>query len=151
MKREDALDALEVVMKRKWEDAKKAFDRSHAGATSDQARAESKYDTRGLEESYLANGLAKAVSEYEVALADLDSCRTLKPKAQVGVGALIRCEGEAEMVSFLLSRSGGGIEAAVAGEEITVITPESPLAQKLMGLTEGERISAPPFKILEVL
>jgi len=142
MNKEEAVAALSVVVKSKWEDAKKAFDTSRAGATSDQSKQEGKYDTRSVEEAYLAHGLANAVVEYEKALADLENCRQLEATPEVSVGSLICCKRDGEGVSFLLSHSGGGIEAEVNGEEVIIITPESPLAKKLLSKAAGERAGA---------
>ena len=41
---------------------------SHAEATAEENRAENKYDTRGLEASYLAAGQANKVAEIEQSL-----------------------------------------------------------------------------------
>ena len=150
MQRVRALDALEVVIRKKWEDANSAFERTKAGANSDEVRQESKYDTRGLEESYLAHGLANAAEGYLEALGDLNACRTAAITETISLGSLIHCRNGGGSIYFLLSRSGGGIEAVLDGEEVTIITPESPLAKKLMGKKKGEHLATPPFTISSV-
>jgi len=148
MTKSDAVAALREVLTQKWGDAKRAFDSSRAGATSEQSKSEGKYDTRGLEESYLAHGLSKAVIEYEKALSDLESCANLPPTQVVSIGSLVRCSRDNEYVSFLLSYSGGGAESEVDGEEVTIITPESPLAKMLLGKRDNDRVSA--FMVVEI-
>lgn len=151
MTKQEALNALTEVITEKWEDAKKSFQRSKSSATSDEVRQESKYDTRGLEESYLAHGLAKAVQDYEMALSHLNEVKLSPSTEQVSLGSFIQCRsGSGEILSFLLSSSGGGIEAEVSEESVTIITPESPLAQSLLGKEKGDPLSTPPFKILKV-
>lgn len=148
MDRNLAVDALRASLNEKWESAKKAFEVSHAGATSEQSKQEGKYDTRGLEESYLANGLSQSVREFQKAIVDFESCVKIQPKDEVGIGSLVSGERDGESVSFFLSYSGGGVEAEVEGEEVTIITPESPLAKQLMGKKVGDRAGA--LKIVEV-
>ena len=46
----------------------KAARASHAEATHEQSKAESKYDTRGLEASYLARGQSRQLAETEQAI-----------------------------------------------------------------------------------
>ena len=41
---------------------------AHAEATHEQSRAENKYDTRGLEASYLARGQSQQAAEIEAAV-----------------------------------------------------------------------------------
>ena len=152
MTKEQALDALEATIKEKWQDAKKAFDTSRASVTSDQSKQESKYDTRGLEESYLAHGLAQSVMDLEEALSHLNTCRMSARSETVQLGSLIHCRGtQGQSIYFLLSSSGGGIEAESEGNEVTIITPESPLAKNLTGKVSGESISTPSFTIKEIL
>ena len=43
----------------------KAAHAAHAEATHEQSKAENKYDTRGLEASYLARGQSKQAAELE--------------------------------------------------------------------------------------
>ena len=112
------------------------------GATHVEAKAESKWDTCGLEQSYLARGLAK---QYEKLAGQVDDLRTFKPADYSGraidVGALIETETDGFKDVFFLLYCGGGIEVQVDGREITVITPESPVGAALMGKKEGKTYS----------
>ncbi len=146
-----ALDALETVLKSKWQTAHDAFEASKAGATSGEVKQESKYDTRGLEASYLAHGLANAVTEYEAALADLNTCRLAPMTSTISIGSLIHCTTKTgHPVYFLLSKSGGGIEAPFQESDVTIITPTAPLAKALLGKSSGDSTISPAFKILNV-
>lgn len=146
----EALDALDAILQKKWKEAKQAFENSRASATGEAVKQESKYDTRGLEEAYLAHGLANAVVEYEQAINDLNACRIATITKSARLGSLIECKREGQSVYFVISASGGGIEAETNGHEVTIITPESPLAKKLLNLSAGDRISSPAFKIEKV-
>ena len=48
---------------------------SHEEATAEENRAENKYDTRGLEASYLAAGQASKVAELEAAIGAFENLK----------------------------------------------------------------------------
>src|SRR5882672_4990061 len=50
----------------------RAAQASRAEATHEQSKAESKYDTRGLEASYLARGQSKQAAELETSIAEFE-------------------------------------------------------------------------------
>ena len=117
-----------------------------AGATDEQNKAENKYDTRGLELSYLAAGQGRKIAEAE---ATLEQFRTLAlrdfgPLDPIDLSALITLESgpaaDPPALYFLAPR-GGGTEVRCAGRAVLVITPQSPLGQELLGRRTGERIS----------
>ena len=113
-----------------------------AGATHAEARAETKWDTCGLEQSYLARGHAR---QFETLARQVEELRAFiapsfngKP---IGIGALIEVESDGEPLVFFLLSCGGGVEIMVDGREITVITPESPVGSALAGKKQGEAYS----------
>jgi hypothetical protein len=112
------------------------------GATHAEAKAETKWDTCGLEQSYLARGLAK---QFEQLAGQVDDLRTFKPADYSGraidVGALIETETDGFKDVFFLLYCGGGTEVEVDGREITVITPVSPVGGALKGKSVGETYS----------
>ena len=112
------------------------------GATHAEAKAETKWDTCGLEQSYLARGLANQIEELAV---QFDNLRSFVPRdytgLPIGIGALIETETGGYKDLFFLLECGGGTEVEVEGREITVITPESPVGGVLRGKSEGETYS----------
>lgn len=121
-----------------------------AGATDEQNKAEGKYDTRGLELSYLAAGQGRKIAEAE---ATLEQFRTLAlrdfgPGEPIDLSAVITLEDPAQpgvvQPLYFLAPRGGGTEVRCAGREVLVITPQSPLGQELMGRLAGDRISFGP-------
>ena len=64
---------------------------ARAEATDEQSKAENKYDTRGLEASYLARGQSRQLAETEAALAELETMRprTFSPEDAIDIGALV--------------------------------------------------------------
>ncbi len=107
------------------------------GATHEESRAENDKDTRGLETTYLARGLAKRVVELRQAKAALVALN-LSPATRVALGALVGVEDEeGDVRTFLMAPAGGGMTVDVDGP-IAVITPQSPLGRGLMGREEGD-------------
>ena len=72
----------------------RAAQASRAEATHEQSKPENKYDTRGLEASYLARGQSKQAAEIEAAIADFEKLevRTFGAADGVRVGALVELE-----------------------------------------------------------
>jgi hypothetical protein len=130
--------ALEEELRRQLAAQQTAAD----GATHAEARAETKWDTCGLEQSYLARGHAK---QFEQLAMQVEELRAFIPPVfsgkPIGVGALVETEMDGEALLFFLLNCGGGIELEVDGREVTVITPESPVGTALSGKMEGASYS----------
>lgn len=150
MERKDAILALTSSVKEQLTTAKKAYDASHANVTSAESKQEGKYDTRGLEESYLANGLAMKIADLEAILNFLDGALSAQFSETVVLGSLIMGRQNNEAVTYLLATKGGGIEATALGKDIMIITPESPIGEQLLGKKAGESSIAPALYIQEV-
>lgn len=127
---------------------------AHEAATDPGSKAESKYDTRSLEESYLATGQAKQVKELAQSLAVFENLKlpTFSKNDVIDAGALVetRRAGVKGSVWFLLAPSAGGLEIMWGKKEITLLSPESPLYQNLLGLKVGDSLETPPFTIKSV-
>ena len=123
------------------ENLEKAARASHEEATHESNKSESKYDTRGLEAAYLAGGQARQAKELLQAVEAYEnfSAKHFAPEDVIDVGALVELEADSSVSSFFLGPKGGGVEVEQNGVEITVITPQSPLGQNLMGKKRGER------------
>ena len=115
---------------------------SRAEATHESSKAESKYDTRGLEASYLARGQSKQAAELEAAIAEFEKLPAKKfgPDEPVGLGALVELETGGEKLFYFLGPRAGGTEILHDQKEILVITPQSPLGEQLMGKKTGDQL-----------
>ncbi|HEY2952559.1 MAG TPA: transcription elongation factor GreAB [Verrucomicrobiae bacterium] len=120
----------------------RAAQASRAEATDEQSKADNKYDTRGLEASYLASGQSKKVAELEAAIAEFERLdgRTFAAEAGIGVGALVELEMSCESSLYFIGPRAGGTEVLLDGKEILVITPHSPLGAQLMEQKQGARL-----------
>jgi len=122
-------------------------------ATNEESRAESQWDTQGLEASYLAAGQAGMAKQWAAAVEELQSERAdlLKPNSRVSLGALFKCDFAGSEEYFFYAGVAGGHVVPVEGREVTVITPQSPLAHKLLNLRAGDHFPLPNGKIGQVL
>ncbi len=122
----------------------KAAQASHAEATHESSKAENKYDTRGLEAAYLAGGQARQAKETldSIALYEALAIRDFGPGEPIGLTALVELDIDGTRAQYFLGPKNGGLEIQCQGEEVMVITPQSPLGQNLMGRKAGARWTA---------
>ena len=112
---------------------------SHAEATAEENRAENKYDTRGLEASYLAAGQANKVMELESAIEAFENLKDQTTTGTVEIGSLVELEQDDFVEFYLIGPTAGGTEVELRGKEVLVITPESPLGSQLMDHETGDQ------------
>lgn len=124
---------------------RKAAAETHSDSTSAESKQESKYDTRGLEASYLAEAQAEQVNQLEQAinkLQQLPACE-LDEDAPAALGAMVIVSTDKEDFQYMILPAGGGMELGYQGLSFTVVTPDSPIGTSLIGKTVGERITLP--------
>jgi hypothetical protein len=136
---------LKAVLSELEEDLRRqlaAQETAAAGATHVEAKAETKWDTCGLEQSYLARGHAQ---QFEALAKQVEELRAFSAPdfsgKPIGAGALIEAEMSGERIFFVLLNCGGGVELTDDGHEITVITPESPVGTALRDKRQGQTYS----------
>ena len=119
---------------------------THEEATHEQSKAENKYDTRGLEASYLAHGQAQQVAEVELAVQayGLLEVREFGPADLIDMGAWVELETLSgrggERAFYFIGPKAGGTEVEFEGNQTLVITPQSPLGRQLQGRKQGDRV-----------
>ena len=120
----------------------KAARAARAEATDEQSKAENKYDTRGLEASYLARGQSRQVAQTEQAIAQLEKMprRDFSAGEAIDLGAMVELAAQRERSLYFIAPCAGGTEVKLGDSEVLVLTPQSPLGQQLMGRTQGERL-----------
>lgn len=118
----------------------KAARAAHAEATHEQSKAENKYDTRGLEAAYLARGQSKQMAEVEQAIEQFQKLvvQEFGAKAPIDLSALVELEGQGERNFYLIGPRAGGTEVTHDKKTIMVLTPQSPLGEKLVGKKQGD-------------
>jgi transcription elongation GreA/GreB family factor len=109
---------------------------TQAGTIHEESRQEDPKDTRAIESSYLARGLARRVSELTVALAALESLelRRFDADTPLGVSALVTLQDEdGRLRRVFLAPSGGGLRVG----RVQVATPQAPLFRAMVGEKVG--------------
>lgn len=132
---------------------KQAAQEAHAAATDAGSKAESKYDTRNLEASYLASGQAKQVDELAEALRLFEAFDVTIGDGgdAIEMGSLVETSISSHSAWFLLAPSAGGLEIECEGHEVTVLTPASPLYQQLLGRSRGDVLDQPALRIVGII
>lgn len=105
-------------------------------ATHEENVAENKYDTLGLEASYLAQGQAQRVEECTNELAAFKALEPIEfsDPFPITIGALIVLKDDQGAEQYLfLGPAAGGVKFIYDQMEITIITPSAPLGQALLG------------------
>jgi transcription elongation GreA/GreB family factor len=141
MKKSQLLKLIVAALSENLEVLTKAARASHEEATHESSRAESKYDTRGLEAAYLAGGQARQAREIEDSIKRYAAmtAREFAAGEVIDVGALVELESDGGRAFYFIGPKGGGLEITHQRKEITLITPQSPLGQQLMGRKAGDR------------
>src|SRR3954465_4966791 len=105
----------------------RAAQASHVEATHESSRAESKYDTRGLEAAYLAGGQARQAREIidSIKLYQSLAVRDFAPGELIDLTAVIKLEADGAQALYFIGPKSGGVEVNYDGEEIMVITSQS--------------------------
>ena len=118
----------------------RAAQASRAEATHEQSKAENKYDTRGLEASYLARGQSRQAAEIQGAIAAFEKLDARKFEAgePIDVGAFVELAFDGVKTAYFIGPRAGGTELLHEKREVTVITPQSPLGEQLVGRKQGD-------------
>jgi hypothetical protein len=140
MKKAHLIKAIVAGLGESLEVLEKAARASHAEATHESSKAESKYDTRGLEAAYLAGGQARQAREIldSIKLYSSLATREFGPGEPIDLTALVELEGDGTRALYFIGPKSGGLEVQCERKEVTVITPQSPLGQNLVGKKPGQ-------------
>lgn len=143
------LAAVRTALVAEFEHLRALSKQTRAAGGDAESRAEGKYDTRSTEENYLADGQAKQALLVSQSLTAFDQLgvRSLAADAPIEVGALIQLDFPGESAWFLLGPAAGGKEVLVEDILVTVITPESPLGRRLLGLRRGDSTASPKARV----
>lgn len=109
-------------------------------ATHEESKAEDKYDTRGLEASYLAGGQARRAEEirHQITFYKSLKVKALGKKPVVSPMALVELETDSKKSTLFLVATAGGMSVNVDNIALQIISPDSVLGGELMGKSEGE-------------
>ena len=122
----------------------RAAQSAYETATAEENIAENKYDTLGLEASYLATGQARRSAEIRQALLIYQQLllRDHDPARGVQISNLVTLEDEdGSQRRLFLGPEAAGLKIDEGDELVTVITPRSPLGQQLLGKRIDDEVS----------
>jgi len=137
--------------------ARQAAQTAYETATHEENIAENKYDTLGLEASYLATGQARRAETIAQTLNSWKQLllRPYSDQQGIGLGALVEVSDDAGNRQHLfLGPNGASMKLQQAGHSVQVLGPQAPLGRALLGKQVGEEITlqlASGVQLLEVL
>jgi len=108
-------------------------------ATHADCLGSSKYETMGLEASYLAQGQGTRLLEVERSLAHFKRLELPEFTGKIALSSLVFLEDEQGGEQLLwLAADAGGLKIHYAEMVITLITPKAPLGHLLVGKEAGD-------------
>jgi transcription elongation GreA/GreB family factor len=140
-------DAILQQLRQELQRQTSAAELARDEATSEESRAENKWDTHSQEAAYLAEGQAKLASEVSASIALIGTMALPDFAAgdPIALGALVEVQStktQRHFHYFLVPRAGG-MELVVDSHEVLVLTPQSPLGRQLIGRRVGDTVPAP--------
>lgn len=109
-------------------------------ATDQEFKAESKYDTRSLEASYLASAEMSRVEDLKLDIQMLEEVdlKISQTSSEVCIGSLVELSHKEQVRSYFLIPTAGGTLMNVDGKAVLVVSVFSPLGDAVLGLKVGE-------------
>jgi hypothetical protein len=120
-----------------------AADAARDAATHEESKPENDKDTRALEASYLAGAQAARARELKAlqnAIAFM-ALRSFGAGDAIDASALVEVHAGAKKSVYFVAPHGGGMKARIAGVDVTVIAPDAPLGEALLGCAAGDEIT----------
>jgi transcription elongation GreA/GreB family factor len=160
MNKQQVLQQIIDTLKVDLDVATRAAQTAYETATHEENIAENKYDTLGLEASYLAAGQARRVEEIRQSLIRFQSLvvEPHDPTRGIQSGDLITLESDnGQRQQLFLGPDAAGLKVRHEQTLITVITAKAPLGQNLLGKFDGDELdinvngARQSFEIMQIL
>jgi transcription elongation GreA/GreB family factor len=142
--KDEALRALRELVADDLARAADAQRETQRGATHEEAKPENDKDTRALEATYLARGLAERVAALEDAVAKLGGLklRSFDRDTPIALGAIVTLAPEqGPPARYFIVPAAGGLKLKVGSDTLTTITTDAPIGRALLGAYEGDEVS----------
>ncbi len=138
--KQELLNELITKMKTEMQDLETAAKATKDFATDQEFKAESKYDTRSLEASYLASAEAKRVEDLKLEIqmleeVDLSASEKL---GEITIGSLVNLRHQDQERSYFLIPTAGGTMLKMGEKAVLVVSVFSPLGDAVLGLKAGD-------------
>jgi transcription elongation GreA/GreB family factor len=142
MNKEKLINQIVAHLKAELNNSEQAAKNAHLAATDDQSVAETQYDTLAIESAYLAEGQSRRIIEFKKALKAFEQLTIDDNCKHVVLGSLVQLnEDQAENHWFFIAPAAAGFRAKIDEQHYTVITPQSPMGQALLGKQLDDEIS----------
>ncbi len=145
MKKSDLRAAILAELRVELARQTKAAELARDEAISEESQPENKWDTHSQEAAYLAEGQARQVMEVGQSIEVYLNLVLPEFSAHdpIATGAVVGLAGKNGTTHYLIGPRAGGLEIAVEGRTLLVITPQSPLGRQLVGRRVGDEILPP--------
>lgn len=142
MNKREVIERIREELRRQFDLLKRASDTARTDATDEESRARSKYDTQGIEASYLAAGQAERAEDLAATIAAFNAAPfpPFTAKDPIGEGALVEASFAGDIEWFLLAPCAGGMTIEFKEKDVTVLGPGAPLRKQLQGLKKGGQV-----------
>jgi len=134
------LDQLISKANEELKNLQEALAATKSFATDQEFKAESKYDTRSLEASYLASAEAKRVEELnqEIQLLEEVDLGLSQKLGEISLGAMVELSCNNQIRNYFLIPTAGGTLLEYNGQSVLVVSVFSPIGNELLGLKNGD-------------
>ena len=139
MEKQKLMMAVTQVFEKKIAELRKAVATSQEMTRDAIGRLESRYDTSRVEMGWLTTGLGATLGELEYNYS-LFKANSASPKTCVSNGACFEAVavGGTMRLTCFVCQGGAGLECEVDGQQLMVISPDSPIAVAALGKTAGD-------------
>jgi hypothetical protein len=124
---------------------KKAAAETHSVSSGNENKQEGKYDTRSIEASYLAGAQAGQAKSLEEAIYKLRNLTLTDDPETAILGSIVILSSDDDDHQFFLLPAGGGINLEYENLPLTVVTPESPIGEKIIACSIADELEDTPF------
>jgi len=138
--KQELLNELIGKMKAEMHQLELAAKANKEFATDQEFKAESKYDTRSLEASYLASAELSRVEDLKLEIQMLEEVdfKVSKKLDEICIGSLVELRHKDQDRSYFLIPTSGGTLLKIRDKAVLVVSVFSPLGDALLGLKTGE-------------
>lgn len=142
-KKIELIDQMKDILGREHRTIKASADAASDEATHEESRPENKYDTRGLEASYLAGAQSARAAELEAMLEHLGRvvCRAFSNLDKIAPMAVVEVEHDEKVSLFFVVHAGAGLILKYDERTVVTVSIQSPMGRALLGKGVGDLIS----------
>lgn len=131
-------DELILKLESELKEIENAANSSRAYANQDDLKSESKYDTRAIEATYMAQAQEVRVEELKQDLQMIKDLEIEQKSKHVELGSLALLEQNGRDVWYFISSALGGTILNIDDYIILVISVFSPVGSEALNLEEGD-------------